>query len=154
MKKIVLAMVIALSPVIAEADAHNPFLHNEHFPDGYFLMPDSFPHFMGIYMKHGGMQKLNPTKEQKLVIEKQFVKIVPIIMKTATEIKTLETMIVSQVINDGKTAKDVSDALDKVANKRRELADLQIECLNVFKKTLTEEQYQLMIKLAAVSTHD
>ncbi len=150
MKKIVLAVLIALSPMVAkeEIKMENPFLHEDHFPGGYFLMSDSLPHFMGVYMKRGGMHKVKPSKEQEEVIEKQFEKMVKIIMKTAAEIKELETTLTLEVINEGKNAKDVSEVLDKITNKRKDLTILQIECLNVFKKTLTKDQYQLMKDLA------
>lgn len=150
MKKIILAVLLTITPMIAKEsnNVENPFLHDDHFPGGYFVMPDSLPHFMGVYMKHGGMHKVEPNAKQEEIIEKQFEKMVKIIMKTATEIKKLETSIVSQVVNEGKTAIDVKDALDKVTNMRKDLTILQIECLNVFRETLTKEQYALMIKLA------
>ncbi len=151
MKKIVLAILITLSPMIAKDEVkqvENPFLNNDHFPGGYFLMADSLPHFMGVYMKHGGMQKIKPTPEQEEVIEKLFERMVQTIMKSANETKVLETKLVLAVVNNGKNAKDVHDSLDKIAKNRRDLTVLQIECLNTFKKTLTKEQYELMKKLA------
>lgn len=150
MKKIVLAVLIALSPMIAkdEVKVENPFLHEDHFPGGYFLMSDSLPHFMGMYMKRGGMHKVKPTKEQEEVLEKQFAKMVKIIMKTATEIKGLETMLTLKVVDEGKTAKDMSEVLDQITQKRKDLTILQIECLNVFKNILNKEQYKMIKELA------
>lgn len=150
MRKIVLVILVALAPLMAKENtvAENPFLHDDHFPGGYFLMADSLPHFMGVYMKHGGMKKVKPTPEQEAVIEKQFEKMVKIIMKSANETKALETQLVLSVVNEGKNSKDVSDTLDKIEKNRKDLTILQIECLNTFKKTLSKEQYELMQKLA------
>ena len=150
MKKIILAVLITVSTIVAkdEVKVENPFLHEDHFPGGYFLMSDALPHFMGVYMKHGGMHKVKPTKEQEEVLEKQFEKMVKIIMKTAKEIKGLETILTLKVVDEGKTAKDMSEALDQITQKRKDLTILQIECLNIFKKTLNKEQYQMIKELA------
>ena len=149
-KKILLIALLIFTSVSAKEAINNtnPFLHDDHFPGGYFLMADALPHFMGVYMKHGGMHKIKPTKEQEEVLEKQFDKMVKIIMSTATQIKELETKLVSNVVNNGKTAEDVSDTLDKIGMMRKDLTILQIECLNIFKKTLSKEQYRMMTDLA------
>jgi len=150
MKKIILLFCLVVLPMSAaqKASEENPFLHDDHFPGGYFLMPDSMPHFMGIYMKEGGMQKIKPSTEQEKVIEKQFEKMVKIIMSTATKIKSMETVLTLDIVHKGKTAKELSAQIDEVAKLRKELTILQIECINLFKETLTKEQYKQMLELA------
>lgn len=148
MKKIVLAILIALSPMIAkDSGEQNPFFNVKSNEGGSFLL-DSLPHFMGMYMKHGGMHKIKPTDEQEIVLEKQFSKMVKIIMPAREKIRKIENEIVSKVVFDGATEKELASQLAEVANMKKKLTDLQIECLNVFKKTLTKEQYQMMIDMA------
>lgn len=156
MRNLFLLLVIFLtsSIVLADDQQENPFLKQDHFPGGYFLMPDSLPHFMGIYMKEGGMHKINPTDEQEEIIEKQFKHMVSIIMPTAKKIKAIEAKITHQVVFEGKSKQDMSAELKEVVDLRLKLSELQIECLNIFKKTLKPEQYKQMIELAKKSTHE
>jgi len=149
MKSTVLAILIILSPIMAKdnTSTENPFLHDDNFPGGYFMMDDSLPHFMGTYMKHGGMQKIKPNEKQEEIIEKQFEKMVKIIMKTAIETRELESIVTAKVVHEGKNSKDLSETLDKISKNRKDLTILQIECINIFKETLTKEQYGLMQKL-------
>lgn len=156
MKKLILLLCLVAMPMVASQKTQeidttqvtNPFLHDDHFPGGYFLMTDSLPHFMGVFMKRGGMHKVKADAKQEVIIEKQFEKMVKIIMQTATRIKEIETKVTLDVINNGKTAKELSTQIDAIANLRKELTILQIECLNIFKETLTKEQYEMMIELA------
>ena len=143
-------MFVSLGGVAAEKHDHkgNPFLKNDHFPGGYFLMPDSMPHFMGIYMKKGGKKILKPTQEQADKIEAYAKKIVPNIMSRAKKVKKLEAKIAKAVIYKGKTAEDLSHKIDKVAKLRRELTVIHLKCLNFFKSTLDRERYHVLVELA------
>ena len=149
MKRIILAILIAWTPIMAKESSgiQNPFFQLKEGNREAFLL-DSMPHFMGMYMKHGGMHKIKPTESQEIVLEKQFGHMVKIIMSTKEKIGQIENEIVSKVIFDGKTETDMASKLDEISKLKRELTNLQIECLNVFKKTLTKEQYQMMIDMA------
>lgn len=149
MKKIILAILIAVSPMIAKDDSgkQNPFFNVKSNEGSSFLL-DSLPHFMGMYMKHGGMHKIKPTDEQEIVLEKQFSKMVKIIMPAREKIRKIENEIVSKVVFEGKSEKEMIPQLLEVADLKKKLTNLQIECLNVFKKTLTKEQYQVMIDMS------
>lgn len=147
---LLLSLLIAL-PLMGSEDnvpLENPFLHDDNFPAGYFLIPDAMPHFMGIYMKKGGMHKIEPTEEQETILEDKFASMVKFIMATAKEIKTLETTVTHAVVYEGKTAEELSESIDKIVALRHELTLLQIECLNLYKATLTPEQYAMIIDLA------
>ena len=148
MKKIILAIFIALSPMIAQEDLENPFLGNDNFPMGYSLLADSMPNFMHLYMKGGGMHKLELTQEQEEAIEKVFSTRPPKVMKAAQEIQNLETQLVLKVVDEGKKAEDVKKLLDQIAQKRKEMTMLKIGCLNIFKETLTKEQYKILRDMA------
>lgn len=149
MKKIVLAILIALSPIIAQesSEKQNPFFNVKESNGGSFLL-DSLPHFMGMYMKHGGMQKINLTDKQEIVIEKQFAKMVKVIMPSREKIKKIENEIVLKVVHHGAKEKELEAQLLDVANLKMKLTNIQIECLNIFRDTLTKEQYQVMIDMA------
>jgi len=153
MKKIVLILCISiLSSFAAQKEQkNNPFLQGDHFPGGYFLLSHSMPHFMGIFMKHGGMHKIKANAEQEKILEAQYDKMTKFIMKTAKQVKALETEVTLAVVYDGKSSKDLSSKIKKIAELQIALTDIKIECLNLFKKTLTKKQYEMMIKLATTS---
>ena len=160
MKSLILGgvlMFVSLSVFASEKHEHkgNPFLKDDHYPSDYFLMPNSMPHFMNIYIKKGGKKILKPTKEQDEKIAAYVKKIVPDIMSRATKTKKLETKIAKAVIFDGKTAEDLSTQIDEVAKIRRELTVIHLKCLNLFKNTLDEKRYHLLVELAESSQgHD
>jgi len=149
MKKIILAILIALSPMIAKDSAgkQNPFFNVKNSDGGSFLL-DSLPHFMGIYMKDGGMYKIKLNTEQEDILEKQFEKMVKDIMPLREKIRKIEDEIVFKVVFEGASQKELITRLSEVADLKKKLTNIQIECLNIFKKTLTKEQYQTMIDMA------
>jgi Spy/CpxP family protein refolding chaperone len=126
----------------------NPFLGDDNFPMGYSLMADSMPNFMHIYMKGGGMHELNLSAEQEKAIEKVFATRPQKMMKAASEIKKLETILVFKVVNEGKNAQEIKTLLDEIALKRKEMTILKISCVNIFRKTLTPEQYKRLRDMA------
>jgi len=151
MKNILLIASLTLTPMIAkdELNMENPFLHGDNFPRGYSLTAHAMPNFMHIYMKDGGMFKIEGlTDKQEDAIEVTFSKMPRKIMKLAKEVKALETNMVLEVIDQGKEAKDVSKALEEIAQKKKAITVLKIECLSVFKKTLTPKQYKVLRDMA------
>ena len=140
--------------VMAEEELDNPFLGDDNFPMGYSLVYHSMPNFMHLYMKEGGMHKIELTPEQETAIEEVFATRPKEVMKKAMEIRTLETKLALEVIDGGKSTKDVEYLLDQIAQKRKEMSILQIGCLSVFKKTLTKEQYEVLRKMAIEKAED
>jgi Spy/CpxP family protein refolding chaperone len=148
MKKFILLILLTLSPLLANTQA-NPFLHGDNFPKGYFLIPNAMPQFMHIYMKQGGSLDLEDLSEkQEEIIEAKFASTPPKIMKLAKEIKILESEVVMAVMNEGKDAKALDAKLDSIAQKRKAMTIFKIECLNMFKQTLTPKQFDVLKDLA------
>ena len=151
MKKIILLTLLTLAPLLAKdaTKAQNPFLHGDNFPRGYALTAHAMPNFMHIYMKDGGMFKIEDlTAKQESAIEETFSKMPRKIMKLAREVKALETTLAFDVIDNGKEGKDVSEMLEEIAQKKKGITLLKIECLSVFKKTLTPKQYKVLRDMA------
>lgn len=141
-------MLITLSHLSAAEALKNPFLGNDNFPMGYSLLSNSMPSFMHLYMKGGAMHKFNLTQAQEEAIEEVFATRPQKVMRLAREIKQLETKVVLAVVDNGKNAKELEPLIDQIAAKRKKMVLLQIECLGVFKKTLTKEQYAKIRALA------
>jgi len=147
---LVALFMLSIPAIAAEDHEHkgNPFLTDDHYPAGYFLMPNSMPHFMGIYMKKGGKKILKPTKEQHTKISAYAKKIVINIMSKATKAKNIEEQIAKAVIFEGKTADDLASQIDEVAKLKRELTVIHLKCLNFFKATLDKDRYHILVELA------
>lgn len=150
MNKVFLMTLLTFSTLFAQNTAEtNPYLHGDHFPKGYFLIPHAMPHFMHIYMKQGGSLDLeNLTEAQEEIIENKFDKTPPQVMKLAREIKALESQVIFSVVEEGKDAKALDDILNSIASKRKAMTVLKIECLNMFKSTLTAKQFNTLKALA------
>jgi Spy/CpxP family protein refolding chaperone len=150
MKKLLLTALLTLSPLFAQEEIKiNPYLHGDEFPKGYFLTVDAMPHFMHLYMKQGGSFKIEDlTEKQEDTIEAMFAKTPPKVMKLAKEIKALETEVVLAVIEEGQNAKMLDEKLTAIAEKRKAMTVLKIECLNMFKETLTPKQFDVLKKMA------
>lgn len=150
MKKVFFITLFTLNMLLAQNTVEtNPYLHDDYFPKGYFLIPHAMPHFMHIYMKEGGSLELeNLTEAQEEIIETKFDKTPPKVMKLAKEIKALETKVIFAVIEEGKDAKALDELLNSIASKRKEMTVLKIECLNMFKSTLTPKQFNTLKDLA------
>jgi Spy/CpxP family protein refolding chaperone len=154
MKKIMLSILLMFTVVYGQDELENPFLGNDNFPMGYSLVSHSMPNFMHIYMKGGGMHKLNLTQKQEEAIEEVFATRPPKVMRAAMEIKNLETRLALEVVDGGKSVDDVKELLDTIAQKRKEMAMLQIGCMRVFQKTLTKEQYKILRDMAIEEAED
>lgn len=151
MKKIILLVLVIFSSLVAKDNKvqDNPFLNADTKIFGqYFLMHYSLPNFMGFYMRHGGSRLIELSDKQQSALEDKFVSMAKFIPKTVSELKELETKLVLEVINEGKGTKDVSETLNKIIDLKKKLTLLKIESLNLFKTTLTKEQYEKMIELS------
>jgi len=152
MKKLLIVLFIAIIPVLAHQSGDNynknPFLKNDMFPGGYSLLPMRLPPLSGIYMSKGGKEKLNTNDKQNKILEERFSIMYENFQKVANEIRDLETEIMEQVVYQGFTYKELKEELDQVASKKRFLTKIQIECINIFKKTLNKQQYKKILKMA------
>jgi len=153
MKNLLLTILLTLTPLMAHKSAtlkaykDNPFLKKDNFPGGYSLLPNSLPPLVGIYMMGQGQQKLQTTQKQHKVFEDRFNFMFKEFHKIAKEIRTLETQVMEKVVYQGLTTKQVKKQLDEIASKKRYLTQLQLECINIFKNTLSKQQYDQILKI-------
>jgi len=150
--KLLISLSLLSFSSVAISNDSNPFLHENEFPKGYFLMPESLPHFMGVY-RGGGKEKIKPSKEQATLIEEHGKKVLQFVPSTAVKIKKLETEIVNDAVFKGKTFSDLSDKLAQVATLRQEMTKTQLNAIKFLKTTLTPEQFEMMIELAKKHEH-
>lgn len=155
MKKLLIAILLVAIPVLGHQSGgsydKNPFLKNDMFPGGYSLLPMRLPPLSGMYMSKGGEEKLNTTKKQHKVLEKRFLFMYENFQKVANEIRDLETEVMEQVVYQGFSYEELKEELDLISSKKRFLTQIQIECINIFKKTLTKQQYKKILTMTKES---
>jgi len=154
MKKLILILMIAITPLLAHKSTkqkeykQNPFLKNDNFPGGYSLLPSSLPPLVDIYMMKEGQKELKTTQKQHKIFEDRFNFMFNEFHKIADEIRSLETQIMQKVVYQGFITTQLQEQLDEIASKKRYLTQLQLECINIFKNTLNKEQYTKIIDMA------
>ena len=120
------------------------FNKHEHFPKEYFLIPKNLPFALSLTLHHPQSSTLGLSKEQieKLVNIKKERK--PSILKGAKEIKALELSLVKLLETDEgnktKVTKEMSELVDKIAQKKAELTKAHLQCILDVQNTLTQEQ--------------
>ena len=128
----------------------SPFNKNENFPKDYFLIPKNLPYALGLVLHHPKSSTLGLSKEQieklvKMKKEKQ-----PLILKGAKEIKNLELSLLKMLeTNEGnqtKVSKEMSDLVDKIAQKKAELTKAHLQCIIDVQNILTKEQREKIHK--------
>ncbi|MEA3330472.1 MAG: hypothetical protein U9Q29_02115, partial [Campylobacterota bacterium] len=70
-------------------------------------------------MKHGAMHKIKPNEKQEIALEKQFSKIVKIIIPIREKIRKIENEIVLKVVFDGAGKQELVSQLSQVADLKK-----------------------------------
>ncbi len=122
----------------------SPFNKNENFPKEYFLIPKNLPYALGLVLHHPQSSTLGLSKEQIETLVKMKKEKMPLILKGAKEVKTLELSLLKILeTNEGnqtKVSKEMSDLVDKIATKKAELTKAHLQCIIDVQNTLTKEQ--------------
>ncbi|HES75704.1 MAG TPA: hypothetical protein ENO09_01705 [bacterium] len=139
-RAVFVAACIALGAGFPVAQAHE--LEN------YALIrSENLPHLMHNIMQMSGELQLSEAQRARL---QEVARDMPPKMHAGfTRAQTLEKSIARDVVEQGRSAEDVSTKLDELQRIKRELTDLQIKGLNQIRAILTPEQYQLALKDAA-----
>ncbi|MGD9888637.1 MAG: hypothetical protein AB7S56_05145 [Halothiobacillaceae bacterium] len=112
--------------------------------DYALIAPEHLPHLLHNVNKIKSELKL--TTEQEKVIHQLATEMPPKMLADFKRAQALEKDIAREVVTAGKTAEDMAGKLDELQGIKRKLTDLQISALNTMRKTLSSEQYQLLLK--------
>lgn len=132
---------------MVEGTRFNPM--GEFFPKDYFLINRNLPTLMMVVKKNQDNSELALTPEQKEQLEAHSDSMSKRGKPLAKKIKELEIELVNHVMDDGNTKEEVAPLLTQISDMRRQMTELQIDCINFHKKVLDDNQYQVLLKLAS-----
>ena len=132
-------LVLALGGLLWTTAARADELH-----DYALIAPEHLPHLLHHVNKL--KPELNLTAEQEAVIRQLATEMPPKMLADFTRAQALEKDIAREVVTSGKTAEALAGKLDELQGIKRKLTDMQIGALNTMRKTLSSEQYQLLLK--------
>lgn len=92
--------------------------------------------------------KVKLTDEQKKRFSKEIKSVYPPIFQEKIRAAFQLEKKLQRAVTKGKTAKELKNLLDRIAQLKREAMDGRIDALNHIKKILTKEQWDTIIKLS------
>ena len=120
----------------------------EAFPKDYFLVSQNLPFLVGISLFHPNSDSLKLDKKQlEAIIESKNIT-VPVVIKMAKQIKTMELELTKATLEDKKTPESLNKLVEKISKARTELTKAHLKCIHNIQKILSDEQYATLLKLA------
>ena len=119
------------------------FAQNEVFPKDYFLIGKNLPFSIGLTLHHPRSSELNLSKEQLDKLTTIKANTMPIVIKSAKEIKALELALVDKLLK-GANPKDLEADVDNIAKLKVELTKKHIICIASVRDIITKEQAKIV----------
>jgi hypothetical protein len=133
--------------LVETAGEKGVFAQNEVFPKDYFLISKNLPFLVGLTLHHPMSSDLNLSKEQIEKIQMIKGQLMPSIITSAKEIKSLEIAL-AQNMMEGKKASDMLTAVDKIAALKTALTKEHLKCIESVLAILTEDQKKKLLEYA------
>ncbi|HIO95346.1 MAG TPA: c-type cytochrome [Campylobacterales bacterium] len=121
----------------------------ESFPKDYFLVNQNLPFLVGIALFHPNSDTLKLDKKQLEVIIKSKNTTVPVAMKMAKQIKTMELELAKATVEEKKDPKGLNELVEKISKARTDLTKAHLKCIHNIQTILSDEQYTTLLKLAS-----
>ena len=130
-----------------------PFMGQESFPKGYFLIPKNLPFLIGLALYHPASSNLKLTKEQIAKLLKYKNEATPKLAKKGLQIKKLELEIVQEIaLSHNKVkASSLFDKVDEIAKLKTQLKKDHLICIEKVKAILTDGQYEELLDYGVVN---
>ena len=132
-------LALALSGMLFATAPQADELH-----DYALISPDHLPHLLHHVNKL--KSELNLSPEQEAAIHQLATDMPPKMQAGFTRARALEKEIAREAVASGKSAEELAGKLDELQGIKRKLTDMQIAALNTMRKTLSSEQYALLLK--------
>jgi len=124
----------------------------EAFPKDYFLVSQNLPFLVGISLFHPNSDSLKLDKKQLKAIMESKNTTVPVAVKMAKQIKTMELELAKATLEDKKTPESLNELVEKISKARTDLTKAHLKCIHNIQKILSDEQYATLLKLASTPT--
>jgi len=144
-KRLILTVLILTQLYSQEEITKNLFETNR---GGYSLSPNTLPYLIGMYLRKGGQFKINPSKKQEAILEKQFETMIKQNQTLVKKIKQLELKLMTEVVYKGKNSKELKKLITQISEYKIELQNIHIDCINLVKRSLNKEQYEKLLEIA------
>ncbi|MCH9814749.1 MAG: hypothetical protein K0U47_12495 [Epsilonproteobacteria bacterium] len=123
------------------------FATHEMFPKDYFLISKNLPFVMGLVLNHPQSSTLELSDDQKKTLKAIKEKTVPIVLKEAKAIKTLELALADKIVKGAKAA-DLSAEVEKIGALKIALTKKHLVCIEKSLAILTPKQLDKMMQYA------
>ena len=102
------------------------------------------PNFMQVIKKHG--DKLDLSEEQQQEIDAWIEKQRPVATKIALSIRDDEKVLKEAALN-GASKENMTAQLDELLKKRKEIAEMKMDCRDKMRQLLGDEKWQKVVDL-------
>lgn len=123
------------------------FAPNEVFPKDYFLIGKNLPFSVGLTLHHPESSTLELTKEQIAKIQDVKSVTMPVVIKSAKEIKAFELTLSDKMVKGAK-ATEMGAEVDKIATLKAALTKAHLTCIESVRNILTEKQRKILLSYA------
>jgi hypothetical protein len=124
------------------------FAPHEVFPKDYFLIGKNLPFIVSLTLHHPESSTLELTKEQIGKIQEIKGNTVPVVIKSAKEIKALELALSDKIVKGAK-ATELGTEVDKIATLKAALTKKHLKCIESVREILTEKQRKILLSYAS-----
>ena len=124
------------------------FAQHEMFPKDYFLISKNLPYSIGLTLHHPESSTLELSKEQIETLLKIKGDTMPLVIKAAKEIKTLELALTDKMLKGAK-ASDMGGAVDEIAKLKSALTKMHLKCIEAVRNVLDEKQRKTLLGYAS-----
>ncbi len=119
----------------------------EVFPKDYFLVSQNLPFMVGVILFNPNADKLNLSKEQLAKFKMMKKTIVPKSMKLAKKVKMMELNLAKEILEEGKTPKELYPQVDEIAKLKADLTKAHLNCIHQVQSILSKEQFKTLLEL-------
>jgi galactose-1-phosphate uridylyltransferase len=121
----------------------------ENFPKDYFLVSKNLPYLVGVALFHPQSDTLNLKKEQLEKLKLMKKTIVPISVKLAKEVKSMELELAKKIVKEGKAPESLNHLVEKIAKTKADMTKAHLHCIYDVQNILSKEQFDILIKLVS-----
>ena len=123
----------------------------EVFPKDYFLVSQNLPFLVGVSLFHPNSDTLKLDKKQLEAIVEMKKTTVPVSVKMAKQIKTMELELAKASLEEKKDPQSLNELVEKISKARTDLTKAHLACIHKIQNILSDEQYATLLKLASTS---
>ena len=151
---VVLSICVSLMAIPADifaAEGKRPGWKGGEYLPGYFIITDNLPHVFLLVMTPREPAGMNLSEDQKQRLISLRTYYVGKIMRTIKTIKAMEMEARYRIYVNLETPDKVKELVDEIERRRRQLTDLNIDCIIETRNAFTEKQCAMIIEAFSIT---